>query len=360
MHNHDAVFFPRTAPDASLCSRPVTRAQPAESLAGAPVARTLQPTFEQLALPTPPELRAALHAGLLAPVPHIAPRFFYDDLGSRLFAAITALPEYYPTRTEAALLRRHLPAIAAAAPVQGATLIDLGAGNCEKATALFDVVHPQRYVAVDISVEFLRDSLQRLQRLHPQVAMHGIGTDFSARLELPATLGRSRRLFFYPGSSIGNFTPPEAIAFLRSVRQYMLDGGVLWIGVDLQKSADVLELAYDDPLGVTAAFNKNVLLHVNRLAGTDFALADWRHVARYDAQPGRIEMHLEAVRDVQVAWPGGKRAFAAGERIHTENSYKHTLGGFTELLAAAGLRSVGHWTDANGWFAFFVAVPASA
>ena len=303
---------------------------------------------------------AALHAGLSAPIAHIAPRFFYDELGSRLFAAITALPEYYPTRTEAALLRRHLPAIAAAAPVQGATIVDLGAGNCEKAAPLFAAVHPQRYVAVDISVDFLRESLDRLQRLHPHTAMHGVGTDFSARLELPATLPRGRRLFFYPGSSIGNFTPPEAIAFLRSVRQYMLDGGALWIGVDLQKPSNVLELAYDDPLGVTAAFNKNVLRHVNRLAATDFAIADWRHVAHYDAALGRIEMHLQAERDVRVTWPGGERSFAAGDRIHTENSYKHTLGGFTDLLAEAGLRSVGHWTDANGWFAFFVAVPASS
>ena len=314
----------------------------------------------QLALPDPADLIGTLHAGLRAPVPHIAPRFFYDDLGSRLFTAITALPEYYPTRTEAALLARHLPAIVAAAPVLGATLIDLGAGNCEKAATLFAAVQPSRYVAVDISVEFLRESLDRLQRLHPAIEMVGVGTDFAARLELPATLGRQRRLFFYPGSSIGNFTPEEATTFLRSVRANMLDGGVLWIGVDLQKDPAVLELAYDDPLGVTAAFNKNVLQNVNRLAATDFALADWRHVARYDHGHGRIEMHLEAVRDVRVRWPGGERSFRTGERIHTENSYKHTLPGFRALLTTAGLRTVGHWTDPRGWFAFFAAVPDGA
>jgi dimethylhistidine N-methyltransferase len=303
---------------------------------------------------------ARLLAGLQAERPAIPPKYFYDDLGSRLFTAITALPEYYPTRTEAALLAEHLPAIAAAAPVTGGTLIDLGAGNCEKAATLIPFVRPRNYVAVDISAEFLQGSLGRLQRLHPGVAMQGIGADFSERLELPATVPALRRTFFYPGSSIGNFTPAEAVEFLRSVRAHMGSDGVLWIGVDLQKSAAVLELAYDDPLGVTAAFNKNVLQHVNKIAGTDFVVGDWRHVAFYDARHGRIEMHLEAERSVRVRWPGGARQFEPGQRIHTENSYKYTLTGFRSLLAESGLRAVGHWTDAAEWFAFFVALPNAA
>jgi L-histidine N-alpha-methyltransferase len=301
---------------------------------------------------------ARLLAGLAAGQPSIPPKYFYDDLGSRLFAAITALPEYYPTRTEAALLASHLPAIAAAAPVDGGTLVDLGAGNCEKAPALFPHVRPSSYVAVDISSDFLGEALTRLQRLHPDITMLGVGTDFSRRLELPPTVPQHRRVFFYPGSSIGNFTPEEACAFLRSVAGQMRGDGALWIGVDLQKAHDVLEVAYDDPLGVTAAFNKNVLRHVNRLVGSDFDLADWRHVAFYDAREGRIEMHLEAHRDVRVTWPGGGRTFRRGQRIHTENSYKHTIPGFRALLEDAGLRAVGHWTDARQWFAFFVAVPA--
>ena len=298
-----------------------------------------------------------LLAGLAATPAAIPPKWFYDDLGSRLFAAITALPEYYPTRTEAELLRAHLPAITAAAPVVGGTLVDLGAGDCGKAAALFPHLQPRDYVAVDISAEFLAGCLQRLQRLHPQIAMQGVGTDFSERLELPPSVPTGRRTFFYPGSSIGNFTPADAVAFLASVRTHMGHDGALWIGVDLQKPRTVLEPAYDDPLGVTAAFNKNVLTHVNRAAGTDFALADWRHVAFYDSGPGRIEMHLEAVREVRVRWPGGGRSFARGERIHTENSYKHTIPGFRELLQRAGLRTAGHWTDPKGWFAFFVATP---
>ncbi|MBL9077470.1 MAG: L-histidine N(alpha)-methyltransferase [Planctomycetes bacterium] len=319
---------------------------------------TRPPSFVQAPAPTAVAPAAVLHAALAADRVAIPPRFFYDELGSRLFTVITALDEYYPTRTEAGLLREHLPAIAAAAPVVGNTLVDLGAGDCRKAAALFPVVRPQRYVAVDVSVDFLRDALGELQRHHPQVEMVGVGTDFSQQLQLPDAVPPGRRLFFYPGSSIGNFTPREAVPFLRSVRDQMHGDGVLWIGVDLQKDAAILEPAYDDALGVTAAFNRNVLRHANRLAGTDFDVADWRHVAFYDPREGRIEMHLEALRDLVVTWPGGRRRFVAGERIHTENSYKYTVAGFAQVLADAGLRSVGCWTDPRRWFGFFVAVPA--
>ncbi len=305
-----------------------------------------------------PELGAEIRAGLAAPQPAIAPKFLYDQLGSRLFEAITALPEYYPTRTEAALLARHLPAIVAATPVERATLIDLGAGNCAKAAALFGHLRPETYVAVDIARTFLDDAVAQLQRLHPDLRMLAVAADFTVGLDLPPSVPRQRRLFFYPGSSIGNFAPGDATSFLRRVRAAMHGDGTLWIGVDLQKDEALLLAAYDDPLGVTAAFNRNVLLHANRLAATDFALADWRHVAHYDRRLGRIEMHLEAVRDVHVRWPGGDRAFRAGQRIHTENSYKYTVPGFRALLASAGLHAVEHWTDGAGWFAFFAAVPA--
>ena len=309
-------------------------------------------------MPRPADLASELRAGLAASPATIAPKFLYDALGSRLFEAITALPEYYPTRTEAALLAQHLPAMLAAAPVAGATLIDLGAGNCAKAASLLPHVQPRTYVAVDIAGSFVGDAVGRLAPLHPGVAMVAVDADFTVGLDLPAAVPRERRLFFYPGSSIGNFTPPQAIAFLQRVRAAMAADGALWIGVDLQKDVQVLLAAYDDALGVTAAFNRNVLTHVNRLAGTDFALPDWRHVARWDEAAGRIEMHLEAERDVAVRWPGGGRTFHAGERIHTENSYKYTLAGFRTLLTAAGLDTAGVFTDPAGWFGFFVAVPA--
>jgi dimethylhistidine N-methyltransferase len=297
---------------------------------------------------------------LAGPRPSIPPRFFYDDLGSRLFAAITALDEYYPTRTEAQLMAEHLPAIAAACNAQDGVLIDLGAGDCRKAARLLPVLRPACYVAVDISVPFLRRALDALQREFLDLAMLGVGADFAGGLTLPASLPTRRRLFFYPGSSIGNFTPAEAVAFLRGLCVQLDGDGGLLIGVDLVKDRAVLERAYDDSLGVTAAFNKNVLRNVNRIAGTDFELDDWRHVAFFAGDERRIEMHLEAVRDVAVAWPGGARRFAAGERIHTENSYKYTVESFAAVLAEAGFATAAHWTDARGWFAVFLARPRAA
>jgi L-histidine N-alpha-methyltransferase len=316
-----------------------------------PPAELRQPRFVQLHHADPAGLRQDLLAGLQAPAARIAPKYFYDALGSRLFDAITELSEYYPTRTEAALLAAHGPAIAACLP-RGATLVDLGAGNCEKAGRLFGLLQPARYVAVDISVEHLQHALSCLQRQYPELDLLGVGLDFSSRLVLPPEVGEGPRLLFYPGSSIGNFTPEAALAFLRQVRAVALGGGLL-IGVDLVKPLDVLQSAYDDALGVTAAFNRNVLLHLNRLLDSDFAVQDWRHVAFFQETESRIEMHLEARHALTVRWPGGERRFARGERIHTEHSYKYRLADFQSLLAAAGFAQVQAWTDERGWFAMY-------
>ena len=288
-------------------------------------------------------------AGLLAAAASVAPKYFYDRLGSHLFEAITELPEYYPTRTEAAIFERHGAEIARMTG-SGMTLIDLGAGNCAKATRLFPLLEPRRYVAVDISVDFLADALRQVQRDHPQTDIVGLGLDFSRRLELPAGLVEARPVFFYPGSSIGNFTPDQASGFLRQVRAQADRGGLL-IGVDLVKDAAILEAAYDDALGVTAAFNRNLLRHLNRVIGSDFKVEDWRHLARFDGEHSRIEMHLEARRALTVRWPGAQRHFAAGERIHTENSYKYTPERFARLLTEAGFGTPTRWTDPDGWFA---------
>lgn len=298
-------------------------------------------------------VRGDLLRGLSACPARVSPKYFYDELGSSLFAAITRLPEYYPTRTEAAIFARHVDDIGAQL-AQGLTLVDIGAGNCEKAAALLIPLRVGRYVAVDISVDFLGDSLTRLQLQHPQLPMLGVGTDFSQRLLLPAEVGDGQRLLFYPGSSIGNFTPAQALDFLRQLRD-AAQGGVLLIGVDLCKPVAVLEAAYDDPLGVTAAFNRNLLRNLNQLIGSDFFLADWRHVAFFDEAQSRIEMHLEALRPLCVRWPGGERAFAAGERIHTENSYKWRVDDFTALLGEAGFSEIRQWTDERCWFAVFLA-----
>jgi len=233
-------------------------------------------------------------------------------------------------------------------------LVDLGAGNCEKAARLFAPFDVRRYVAVDISVDYLRDSLGILRRQHPHMELLGVGMDFSAHLALPTEAGPGPRLMFYPGSSIGNFAPDEALVFLRQV-QAAAQGGGLLIGVDLVKPGAILEAAYDDPLQVTAAFNRNLLLNLRRLAGAEFSLTDWKHVAFFNQTESRIEMHLEALRDATVRWPGGERRFAAGERIHTENSYKWRIADFAALLEAAGFRALRHWTDERNWFAVFLA-----
>ena len=295
--------------------------------------------------------RAAIEAGLLGEPARAAPKYFYDRLGSQLFEAITELPEYYPTRTEAAIFATHGAAIARRIGA-GATLIDLGAGNCVKASKLFPLLEPTRYLAVDISVDFLHDALKRVQREHPALDVIGLGQDFSTALALPDDLVDGRAVFFYPGSSIGNFAPIEALAFLKRVRA-QADGGGLLIGVDLVKDTATLQAAYDDALGVTAAFNLNLLRQLNRLIGSDFRPEEWRHVALYDEAESRIEMHLEARHDLAVHWPGAQRAFRTGERLHTENSCKYTVERFAAMLQDADFAPPVHWSDARGWFGVF-------
>jgi L-histidine Nalpha-methyltransferase len=309
------------------------------------------PSFVQLYHEDTQAIAQELSAGLLAAAAHTSPKYLYDALGSRLFEAITELPEYYPTRTEAAIFKAHAVEMAQAVG-EGSTLIDLGAGNCEKAASLFTAFSPAQYVPVDISVEFLRNSLECLQRQFPTLDMLGVGMDFSQSLDLPGQVRAEHRVFFYPGSSIGNFTPGQALSFLKQMREAGQAQSVL-IGVDLVKPTNILEPAYDDALGLTAAFNKNLLLHINQVLGTDFDLADWQHVGLFDEDASRIEMHLQANREITVRWGSNQRRFAKGERIHTENSYKYTPARFEALLREAGFADTQHWTDDKGWFAVF-------
>ena len=303
-----------------------------------------------------PAVQAELIAGLSAPGAQISPKFLYDALGCKLFEAICELPEYYPTRTEAAIVARYGAELARVAG-SGSTLIDLGAGNCAKAAALFPLLHPAQYVAVDISADFVRGAVERLQQRFPHIEMSALGLDFSSRLELPDTVRQEKRLFFYPGSSIGNFSPDEARAFLRRVRAQCDSEGGLLIGIDLVKDHTVLDAAYDDALGVTAAFNLNLLRHVNGLIGADFDVRQWRHRGFFNAAESRIEMHLEAVEELTVFWQGGERRFSKGERIHTENSYKYRQSAAVGLLEQSGFKAVNVWTDPNEWFAFIYARP---
>lgn len=310
-------------------------------------------------MPSPAD-REQLIAGLAAPSPSIASRFLYDALGSRLFAAITALDEYYLTRTEAAIVDAHLQDIADALGQGGWNLVDIGAGDCAKAARLFTVLRPARYVAIDISAVHLRESLDRLRPRFPQIAMSALAADFTRGLTLPKEIGFARRLLHFPGSSIGNFTPVEAQALLARLRTVVDVTGGLLIGFDLVKDPGILNAAYDDALGVTAAFNLNVLRNVNRIARTDFAPRDWRHVARFDEAHSRIEMDVEARRPVDVRWKDGGRSFRVGDRVRTEYSYKYTLGGIGQLLAAGGFAIHEAWTDDRGWYAYVCARPCAA
>jgi dimethylhistidine N-methyltransferase len=293
---------------------------------------------------------ADLHAGLLAPKACISPKFLYDALGSKLFEAICELPEYYPTRTEAAIFERYGADIARAAGT-GTTLVDLGAGNCAKAASLFALLRPRQYAALDISTEFVSEALGRLRQRFPHIEMQACGVDFSQPFDLPASVRDERRLFFYPGSSIGNFAPDDAVGFLRRIRAQCGDDGGLLIGIDLDKDKALLDAAYDDALGVTAAFNLNVLRHVNRLVDADFDIRQWRHHGYFNERQRRVEMHLEAASEQPVHWRDGARVFARGECIHTENSYKYSPADAIALLERGGFEATRLWTDPQRWFA---------
>jgi dimethylhistidine N-methyltransferase len=331
------------------CNVPASYWQGTPNAAPGNNTKILQNGFIQLYRKDAEAIRSELSAGLLAPQPYTSPKYLYDALGSKLFSAICELPEYYPTRTEAAIFDTHLYDIARSIG-RGTTLIDLGAGNCEKAARLFPYLQPAQYVPVDISVEFLRHSVECLRSRYAQVNMIGLGLDFSTALNLPDAVRKEKRLFFYPGSSLGNFLPEEAEAFLARIRDACRSDGGLLIGIDLVKDVEVLEDAYDDGIGLTAAFNLNLLRHLNVLLGTDFDPCDWRHRCCFNRQESRIEMHLDAIRDVRVVWPDGERHFRKGQGIHTENSYKYTRERFLQLLERAGFGQVRTWTDARNWF----------
>jgi len=305
--------------------------------------------FIELSSQNPLRIREEVITGLTAAQPYISPKYLYDPLGSKLFEAICELPEYYPTRTEAAIFAMYAQDIAASVG-RGRTLIDLGAGNCAKAAQLFDRLQPSQYVPIDISVTFLRDAVSSLHSRFPEIPMLGIGMDFSQDLTLPDSVNRTGRLFFYPGSSIGNYPPDEALQYLQRIRGACQAQGGLLIGIDLVKDIAVLDAAYDDALGVTAAFNLNTLRHLNNLLDADFNVRDWQHRGFFSAAKSRIEMHLEARHALTVCWQGGERHFKKGDYIHTESSYKYTEEAFCSLLKNAGFTVRQCWTDAQGWF----------
>ena len=299
--------------------------------------------------------RAEVVAALFEEPARIAPKYFYDELGCALYGAICRLPEYYPTRTYLAISREQRVPMAEAMGT-GKQFVDLGAGDCCKAEAWLAFVAPKRYVAVDIAGHEIARALARIGPDFPTLEMLGVVTDFSRELDVEAALDAAPATFFYPGSSIGNFTPEQVVAFLDSVRRHCASrpGSGLLIGVDGKKPKPVLDAAYDDALGVTAAFNRNVLMSLNRRFGFDFRIEGFEHRGFYNEALGRIEMHLEALMDQAVTLDGRRRRFRKGERIHTENSYKYRAAEFEELLRKAGFADIQRWSDAGeGYFVFY-------
>ena len=299
--------------------------------------------------PSADDLAADVLAGFSRAQKSIPPKYFYDAEGSRLFDAITELPEYYPTRTETAMLREYADEIAEKAGT-GHLLVEPGSGSCTKARILFEGLQPCAYVPMDISRDHLRVAAQEVAVEFPWLEVHAACTDFTRLMALPPTSPEGRRLAFFPGSSIGNFDPDAAVVFLGMIADMVGPGGQLLIGVDLKKDKAILEAAYDDAKGVTAAFNLNLLTRINRELDADFDLAQWRHRALYNEAQGRIEMHLVSRVAQQVSLQGQTFQFAEGETIHTENSYKYTVAEFRELAARAGFITDTVWVDADRLF----------
>ncbi|WP_448190452.1 L-histidine N(alpha)-methyltransferase [Azospirillum sp. sgz301742] len=275
-------------------------------------------------------------------------KYFYDRRGSALFDAICELEEYYPTRTETAILHRHAADFAELAG-PGAAVVELGSGSSVKVRILLDALEtPAAYVPVDISREHLLASAARLAGDYPELTVVPVAADYVQGFPLPPVAPPERILAFFPGSTIGNFDPGEAAAFLGRLARRLGTGSRLLIGVDLKKRGDVLEAAYNDARGVTAAFNLNLLARINRELDGTFDLESFAHHAFYDESLGRIEMHLVSRRAQTVAVGRRSFRFRAGETIHTENSWKYALPEFERLAQSAGWRTVSTWTDATG------------
>ncbi len=295
------------------------------------------------------ESRAELLAGLQLPQKKINPKYFYDARGSELFEQITELREYYPTRTEIGILKRHANDIARHCD-RDCVLIEPGSGSSEKVRLLLDAIRPAAYVPVDISADFLQESALKLGREFPWLRVHAICADFADQWQARTDLPEGRRVVFYPGSTIGNMEPPEATAFLSGLREWIgSDGGVL-VGVDLHKSEKILNAAYNDAQGVTAEFNLNILNSVNRLADADFRHRNFSHRAFYNRDLKRIEMHLVSKESQTVRVNGSSIRFDKGETLHTENSYKYSLQDFTDLSQAAGFTLQKSWLDEKNLF----------
>jgi len=293
-------------------------------------------------------------AGLTAKRKTLRPKYFYDEEGSRLFEEITQVPEYYPTRTEIGILEEKGSAIAHLIPAGGA-LVEFGAGSSVKIRTVLQALDKLAvYVPVDISAEFLAGQAEALQEDFPKLKVRPVAADFTKPFDLPAEARERPRVGFFPGSTIGNFDPPEAESFLRHAARILGPGAHMIVGVDLVKDRDVLRAAYNDADGVTAQFNLNLLRRINRELGGNFNLDCFEHRALFNENRSRVEMHLVSAERQRVSVCGRAVEFERGETIHTECSYKYTISSFGELARGAGWTQVESWTDERDYFSVHV------
>jgi dimethylhistidine N-methyltransferase len=279
----------------------------------------------------------------------ISPKYFYDKKGSELFESITMLREYYPTRTELFILNKYKNEMASAAGTNSA-LIEFGSGSSEKVRILLEAMPDlKEYVPIDISKDFLYQSAKALSMEYPNLNVHAVSADYTAKFEMP-NLESKRKIVFFPGSTIGNFEPQEMEKFLKQTAALLKSGGGLLIGVDLKKDRAVLNAAYNDKKGVTRAFNLNLLNRLNRELLANFKMEDFTHHAFYHAEKGRVEMHLVSLKNQVITIGDQEIAFKEGETIHTENSYKFTIEEFQQIASLCGFKPKKVWYDERQWF----------
>jgi len=299
--------------------------------------------------PEQADFHADIIQGLSAPEPYILPKYLYDETGSRLFAAICRTREYYPTRTEIGIIRDNMNEIVATLG-EGCLLIEPGSGDSYKVRLLLDALRPVAYLPVDISQHYLQVEAKRLAEEFTWLNVHAVCADFTGKLELPCYRKAVNKVAFFPGSTIGNFSPQQAVVVLGEMRNMVAENGSLLIGVDLQKDSRILNAAYNDREGLTAQFNKNLLIRINRELGADFNPQQFRHHAFFNEKKSRIEMHLVSLQQQQVNINGLVFRFAKEQSIVTEYSYKYTTQCFQTLVEQAGFKRIKTWVDDNRLF----------
>ncbi len=299
--------------------------------------------------PAPSDMEQEVLEGLSNKPKWISPKYFYDNRGSILFEKISRLPEYYATRAEISILKAHADEIADLIGPD-CFLIELGSGNSTKVRLLLDTLRPATYMPIDISKDHLLENANELASDYPWLDVWAACMDITQPINLPYDPDESKKLVFYPGSSIGNFEPRDAASILKVIANLLHPGGDLLVGVDIKKDPAILNAAYNDAKGVTEAFNKNVIMRINRELDADFRVEDFEHKAFYNEEKGRVEMHLVSKSDQVIHINGFRSNICRGEHIHTENSYKYRIDEFLEMARKAGLEHLKTWTDNDGLF----------